>query len=83
MPTKTEISRADPSGNGDGFAPFFMQTKTGRMRIICSQCNRTFYPTPLAGISRYAGSSYRPDCGTDFRNWVYFQKIMENNHNHE
>lgn len=72
----TEISRHDPSGTGDGFAPFFAQTETGRMKVSCSQCKRTFYPTPLAGISRYAGNPYCPDCGTDFRIWVSYQQMI-------
>lgn len=70
------MSRPDPSGTGDGFAPFFDQTQTGRMCVNCSQCSRKFYPTPLAGISRHAGNPYCPDCGTDFRNWVAFQNIF-------
>jgi len=72
-----KISRADPSGTGDGFAPFFEQTDSGRLRVSCSQCTRTFYPTPLTGISRYAGSPYCSNCGTDFRNWVAFQLLID------
>lgn len=70
------LYRVDPSGSGDGFAPFFAQSESGRLRISCSQCHRSFYPTKLAGVRRLAGDPYCPDCGTDFRVWVAFQRML-------
>ncbi len=59
------------------FSSFFAQTDSGRMHVSCSQCKNKFYPTPLTGISRYAGSPYCSNCGTDFRNWVAFQLLID------